>query len=546
MNRKLLIIFIILLNWFQQSAISQDKHLVDSLETQLKNHNAHKLELHIKSPSLFDSTAANILFALSGTYYGSDPDKAMDYAKQSLALSGQIGFKKGMGNAYNNMGWLTGEKGDYLTALEFHKKALKIRQEMSDKTGIGSSYGGIGTIYDEQGNYPESLKNHFASLKIKEETGDKRGIAGCYNNIGLAYLNQGNNYEALKNLITALKINEEIGNIDWQGINYVNIGLAYYRLGNYPEAFKNYFASLKIAKEIGDKNGIANVYNNIGIIFQSQNNYPEALKNHCEALKIFEEIGDKDGIDESYINIGNSYTQKKKYTDALDYLNKSLSLSREIGSLEYIKETYDGLAKLESAQGNVKQAFEYFKLYIATRDSLMNNENSKKIAQIQIQYDTEKKEQQIALLNKDKALRQTQIEKQKTTRNSFMGGIILVLMITGVTYNRYCAKQTANKEISKTLTQLKDTQEQLIEQEKLAALGKITSQTAQEIEVPLNYVNSFAALNNELFNKINVELNDETRNNMLDKLKINLQKINQYGKNGDAVVKKVLMTARNI
>ena len=123
---------------------------------------------------------------------------------------------------------------------------------------------------------------------------------------------------------------------------------------------------------------------------------------------------------------------------------------------------------------------------------------------------------------------------------------MLVLLITGVTYNRYLVKQKANNLISKTLTELKNTQAQLIEQEKLAALGKLTNETAHEFENPLNYINNFAALNNELFHKINVEQNDAARNTMLDNLKINLQKINQYGKNADGVVKKVLVTARTV
>jgi len=158
------------------SSFAQDQHLIDSLETQLKNHKAHKLELQIKSPSLYDTTAANILNKLSIAYTDNNPDKEMDYANQCLALSEQIGYKKGMGNAYNSMGVVNDGKGDYLSALEFYKKSFRIREEIGDKKGIAGSYNNIGLIYWKQGNYPEALKNYFASLKMMEQIGDKMAL----------------------------------------------------------------------------------------------------------------------------------------------------------------------------------------------------------------------------------------------------------------------------------------------------------------------------------------------------------------------------------
>jgi tetratricopeptide (TPR) repeat protein len=99
-------------------------------------------------------------------------------------------------------------------------------------------------------------------------------------------------------------------------------------------------------------------------------------------LKISEEIEDNSGIADAYINIGNVYTKQKKNKEASFYLNKALSLSKDIGSLDYIKNGYEGLAKLDSAQGNFKQALEYYKLYTAYRDSIFNEENTKKMVQI--------------------------------------------------------------------------------------------------------------------------------------------------------------------
>ena len=432
--KKILFLLITLLS-FQHPSFAQDTHLVDSLETQLKHLNATKMELGNHSPTMNDTLTANILYALSKAYLSNNPDRAMEYANQTLVLSKQIGYKKCIGKAYNIMGRITVDKGDYLPALELFKKSLKIREDIGDKPDIAGSNNNIGVIYFNQGNYSEALKNQFVALKIFEEIGDKNGIAASHMNIGNNYWRQGNNTEALKNLFIALKLYEEIGDKNSIANAYINIGNIYTLQRNYSEALKNFFASLNIKKENGDKQGIAKCYNNIGMIYHNQGNYPEALKNTLAALKIREEIGDKQGIADSYNNIGNVYMKQKKNKEGFKYLNKALSLSKEIGSLENIKSNYEDLADLDSAQGNFKGALEHYKLFITIRDSLVNKENTKKIMQQQMQYDFDK----IAVIQKaaeekKDAIEQKELQKQKLVRNGFIGVTILFILLAGAIF----------------------------------------------------------------------------------------------------------------
>jgi signal transduction histidine kinase len=413
-------------------SFAQDQHFVDSLEAALKNHNANKLELNTQPPLLYDTTAAKILYLLSTAYYFSNPDKALDYAEQCLDVSEQIGYKKGIGIANNSMGLILSQKGDYLPALVYLEKALKIGLEIGDKKVIAGAYNNMGMIYSEQGNYHEGLKNYYASLKIKEEMGDKRGIANSYGNIGIIYSSQGNNPEALKNYFASLKIKEEIGDKRGAINSYLNIGAIYADDGNYPEALKNYFVALKISEETGDKNGISDSYNKIGSIYNDQGNYPEALNNYFAALKIREELSDKNGMAETYTNIGVVYSRDKKNNKAYEYLNKGLSLSTEIGSLEFIKACYDNMNAVDSAQGNFKKAFEHYKLFITYRDSLSNNENTKKIVTLQMNYDFSKKQDSLNVVQAKKDIAaQKELNRQILVRNGFIGGTILFVLLAG-------------------------------------------------------------------------------------------------------------------
>jgi tetratricopeptide (TPR) repeat protein len=515
---------------FSFKAFSQDKQLIDSLETQLIKHNASKTELKLKSPSLYDTAAANIIYSLSSAYWGNNPDKAIEYANQCLNLSEQIGYKKGMANAYNSLGAVNQMTGNYSAALDLHKKALKIREDIGDKQGIASSYNNMGGIFHIQGNHPEALRNHFAALKIREEMGDKIGISGSYNNIGVIYFNQRNYDEALKNHFASLKIVEESG--DKKGIanSYSNIGIIYNKQGKYDEALKYYFAAFKIHEEIGFREGIARGYNNIGLSYYKQEKYAEALQNYFSALKINEEIGDKNGLALSYGHIAQTYSIQKKYKEAYQFLNKSFSLSKQIGRLEWIRDGYGTMAELDSSMGNFKAAFEHHKLYISYRDSIVNRENTKKITQQQMQFDFGKKQVADSLkFAQEKEIGELKLQKQKVFSYGGFFGVAVTILLLFFVYRNYNKQLIANQK-------LKEAQEQLIKSEKLAAFGIMAARVSHEMLNPLNFVNNFSELSQEMVTDVISATNETDKKQNADLLIANLKKINEHGKRASTII----------
>ena len=430
----------------QNYTFSQNQHLIDSLETQLKNHNQNKTEIQLNSPSLYDTIATKLLSRLAFEYRGNNPDKAMEYAHQSLALSEQIGYKKGMLIAYSHMGIISAMTGDNLPALEYNKKVLDIGLEINDKKGMAHAYNTIGIIYYNQSNYPEALKNYLASLKIKEEIGDKPGIANAYGNLGNIYSSQGNFPEALKSYTASLKMHEEINDKYGIGDNYNNIGATYHDLRNYPEALKHYFLALHIKQEIRDVRGIADAYHAIGKSYLSEGNYPEALKNQFAALKIQEEIDDQYSIAFTCISIGDSYFGQRKYTDAYAYYNKALSMAKELGGLDLMRSSYSGLAIVDSARGNFMKSLEHYKLYITYRDSISNTEDTEKMVALQMNYDFGKKQDSLNVVQAKKDLAaQKELNKSKLIRNTFIAGTMIFLLFAGIAILFYIDRMQRNR-----------------------------------------------------------------------------------------------------
>ncbi len=376
--KKLLFISVFILNLIQNFVYSQQTK-IDSLLTVIRT-------------SKEDTTIVNTLNNLFTEYEFTDDQKALDCLNKALDLSKKIDFKTGLADTYTYLGYFSDDKGDYSEAIKNYTAALKIRSELGDKNGISAMYNNIGLVFSSLGNYPEALKNYFLCLKIKELIGEKKGIAASYNNIGIVYKEQGNYQGALKNFFISLKIKMEIGDKKGVAFCYNNIGLVYERQGKYADALANYNTSLKVLEEIGNKSSVATCYNNIGDVYGNKGNYPEALKNYFISLGIREAIGDKNGISMTSNNIGIIYYLQKKYKKAEVYFIKAKDVSKEIGSKTNLRDSYVALAKLDSANGDYKGAYENHKRYILYRDSLDNEETRKKTIQSQMTYDFEKKE----------------------------------------------------------------------------------------------------------------------------------------------------------
>ncbi len=326
--------------------------------------------------------------------------------------------------------------------MTYAQQAHVLAARLGFLEGSANSLNIAGRICEKQANYPKALEYHFKALKLREQTGDKQGIAGSYNNIGNCYMLRGDNAEALSYYFKALKLNEETGNRAWQAKNLTNIGIIYDGEKQYSKALEYYSMGLKIHEELGNNEDVGNSLNNIGFTYWSESNYPMALEYYFKALKIKSEINDKYGTAETLNNIGNTYAKQKKYQDALDYCNKSLAVARAIGSTDDVKEAEQALSAIYEAIRQPARALEHYKAYITTRDSIFNEENTKKTVRAEMNFDFDKKE---ALLKADneKRLALVAAERERSL-------VIIILVSIGfvitVAFSVFITKERSKSE----------------------------------------------------------------------------------------------------
>jgi tetratricopeptide (TPR) repeat protein/serine phosphatase RsbU (regulator of sigma subunit) len=371
-----------------------------------------------------------IIHAKQGRYA-----EALESYQKTLTIFEYIGDQQGIATCHNNIGDIHRAQGRYAEALEAYQKALTIHERIGNLWEIAICHNNIGVIHYDQGQYAEALEAYQKALTIRERIGDQQGLADCYNNIGNIHKAQGRYAEALEAYQKALTIYERIGDLQGIATSYNNIGTIHADRGRYAEALEAYQKALAIRERIGNQQGIAACHNKIGNIHKAQGRYAEALEAYQKALAIQERINDQRGIALSYTSIGTLYQAQGLYAIARSYFQKALPIAQSLGLQDDLDDIYFNLAQTDSALAASglthlwKSAYLHHRLHTAYKDSVRNEASIRKQAQLESQYEYDKK---TALLKaeqeKERALAAAQLRQRETQRNLSLLALSIALI----------------------------------------------------------------------------------------------------------------------
>ncbi|MCX6297374.1 MAG: tetratricopeptide repeat protein [Bacteroidetes bacterium] len=386
--------FFYFLVFFVLPIMAQNQKQIDSLE--------------IAIPTIInDSAKLDAINDLCRYIVDVNPDKAIGFAKQSLAIALEKNFQYYQAVAYNNIGNGYYNLADYKTCLDYYIKGLRIQENIKNKKGILSSSGAIGNVYIGLAKYDEALKYFERALKIGKEIGNKNGVASCLISIGTIYSNK----------------------------------------KDFKKSLDYYFKSLEIFQEVNNEDAIATNYNNIADTYLELKNYPQSLIYITKASALYEKIGNVYGQSLALNNIGDYYFAVGDADKALQFYNRGLEKGKQIVANEHIIQSFKGISRSYKKLGNYKQALVYHELFQELNDSIYNVESSNQIAEMQARFDSKKQEQEINLLTKDKKIKEDELSRQTLISRAIIcvGVLLLLLVIMAVRGNNQ--KKLANREL---------------------------------------------------------------------------------------------------
>ena len=374
---------------------------------------------------------ANIEIGIENFFQG-NYDSSLHYYESALALAEIIGDLGLISEVYGAMGIVYKNQGMYAIALEYYEKALAEAIELNDTSWMAACYTNTGNIYRRIANYPKALDYFLKAQKVFERKGEKRRMAIGYMNIGNLYENQKDLNTALEYYSKALQLSYETDDKKRISECLMNIGNTYLAVNSF-EVAREYFRQ---AIQINEENEFMHIqddcYKYIGQSFEKEKNFKEAIDNYNKSIKIAEKEGDKITLAEIQGSLSNIYLNQKDFSKSFEFAKKSLETSLETGDPNNIKNAYLYLTNASEKLNDPAKALYYHRLYANFNDSIFNIEKYKAIKDIEMKYELNKKQQQLALLEEKNQVQFLTLSRRNRLYIATLIGIGLLMIMAYV------------------------------------------------------------------------------------------------------------------
>jgi len=474
-----------------------------------------------------DSVRFNTSRELLTFYREVNRDSAFYYAAIALKLAQQNRKKLAEAQTLVSEGYLLLTTGKYAASLQTLLRAFTIIQNaqieknnwiyadsISYEIGrlgvLGYAHHTFANLMTPTLNTEQQIFHYKEAMRIGKETNNLPRLLLANLGLGRTYFDMNNLDSALNYETEAQRISLQSGYTYYLSVNLSYVGAIYLKKGEKKTGLLNLYAGLQSGKKENNKGGVAQVYYQLVQYYLSENKKDSALHYAKEFNQLIQSL---EAVALSTLNQGTGY----------ENLFLAYKLNQQFDS-----------------------AYKYQGLALVTKDSLLNLK-IKNLAEFQnLSF-----QEQLRLQN---ITREKELYQSKIRTYGLLGGLAVFLLIAFILFRNNRQKQKANtlltlqkEKIETTFNELKSTQAQLIQSEKMASLGELTAGIAHEIQNPLNFVNNFSDVNTDLLSEMKCEMkngNLTEAESIADAVIENEQKINHHGQRADAIVKGMLQHSR--
>ena len=307
----------------------------------------------------------------------------------------------------------------YLTAGK-HKASLSILDSLSSEESVMKDSLLLGDIYFNKGNNYLRLKEWDQSIEALNRakniysTQKQDAVATVDVSLGIVMKNLGRFEEAVELYENAKPVFLRIENYDAAASCVLNVANIVSREGNHDKAIEMYEEALDFAEKLDNNAGLLSfIYNNMSNAYNQKKDYRNGLKYALLNLPIVEKIGSAVQIATTCIGLGQNYSKLGDNRNGIKYYEQALDIATENKLIEAQNRAAEGLVNFYIETGNSKQAYSTLNIYKSTRDTLQARAIDRNVVEVNTKYETERKENEIALLNKENDLKALQLSARK-------------------------------------------------------------------------------------------------------------------------------------
>lgn len=488
--KKYIFLFLLLNGVF---VFSQTKE-IDSLKKSLSETKTQTVKL-----DLYD--------ALIKAYQYRSLDSALIYNDSLRQIAKTLNNEDKLMSSLYNASVIASSKADYEKSITYQKEYLEYIKKKNDTVKLSMSYYQLGASHMFLEHRTEAISYFNKALDLAEQAEDLSLASKILNAFGAMYKNYNQYGKALSYYNRAIKINKKLKDTFAIGVLYNGVGIVHLRQKNKDSALHYFKTSLKYAEIVKNVQLKSYQYRNLGVLLGGDKKYDEAEAYHNKALKLRRDVGDSLNIAGSYIDLGELNIKKGDYKNAENYLFDGLKILKKTKAKSNERLVYDGLSRIYEATNQYKKANQYIKLYLKLNDSLNNNDYRGKVNEIQLKYDTEKKDKELAEQQLIVDKQELDLQKKQAQYKLMTGFVIFLLLISILTWFLFQQRQKRKDQeiVSLKREQQVKTLELLMEGEEKERL-RIAKELHDGVNVDLSSIKyrltSLLEQNNNVINEV--------------------------------------------
>jgi signal transduction histidine kinase/Tfp pilus assembly protein PilF len=363
------------------------------------------------------------------------PYKADFYGEEALKLARENKYAKGEADILYLLGSNKYAQSEYPQAMEFFQQAFEIRKAEKDNVGIAECLNRIGLVYNVQGEFEKALEYCLQSVRILENENDKKALGRAYNHLGIIYYIIKDIPKAEETMLMALDFCEKLNDDLILAVSHEHLGILNIYFKDYEKALFHIDITAKIRESSNDKLGLSGSFDNLAIINRSMGKYEEALKYFQKSIELKKQLNNRRGMAASYSGLGFTYYKLGQIEKGLSYIKESYVIRKELDDKRGMVASLTRLGEIYAETGNYKNAYESIKLSKSYSDTLLNEQKNKSIAQLQEEFQTERKSKEILLLQKENTI--------QSYFQTFL--LILAIMLTIIAFSIFIAYRSKKK-----------------------------------------------------------------------------------------------------
>ncbi len=304
------------------------------------------------------------------------------------------------------------EQKKYTEAEQLFLRSLTVYFEKAQNDFTAFVYNDLGSLYGFTGAIEKQVDWYLKAVRLHEKNNNEFGLAQTYSNLNDSYYELEQFTEAIRYGKQSLAIREKLNDFPGLAVSCNNLSQTYLRIDSVPQAVYYQELGLKYAELSGLPSRMAHSYVSMSLLMNRQKKFDEALNYEKKAIAIYDSV-DRNVQANRYIAAAFYSNILKDSAGAVTYFKQSENLARTLNNKVVLRNVYLYLSEFYRVRKDASLAYDYYRKHILYRDSLNNVEVNTKIAALQTQFETEKKDFEINRLNTLQRIKQLEIEKQK-------------------------------------------------------------------------------------------------------------------------------------